>query len=98
MSQPVPMDTMETLFSRVESMHGIVNLDAISTLLQSMLTHMHKQEQSISLLTKQMSATVLPSVALFREHLQRVEKRLTTVDEKVERALRAATARLVDTE
>lgn len=90
--------SMENLYSQIENMHGVINLDAMNSLLQVMLTRMHKQEAIISKLSEQVNETIVPSYHLIREHLSRLDQRLTVVDEKVGKALHASTANLLDTQ
>jgi hypothetical protein len=96
-SPSIPSVAMEQLFSRVENMHGVINLDAMTTLLQTMLTHMHRQEEIITHLNQQVHESIIPSCEIFREHLNRLDQRLTLVDQKVDKALHASTANLLDT-
>ncbi len=90
--------SMENLYSQIENMHGVVNLDAMNSLLQVMLTRMHKQEAIINKLSEQVNETIVPSYHLIREHISRLDQRLTVVDEKVGKALHASTANLLDTQ
>lgn len=96
-SSPTPLVAMENLFSHVEKMHGVINLDAMTSLLHAMLTRMHRQEEVIAHLNEQVNENLIPSYDLFREHLNRLDKRLALVDEKVDKALHASTANLLDT-
>lgn len=90
------MRSLDDLCGMMESMHGIVNLDAAAALLQGLLQHISRQDNVMHQLQSQLQL-MIPR----REHeeiIHHLEEKMIQLQEDVNKAQKAATATLLDQE
>lgn len=90
------VSSLEDLSRLMDSMHGVVNLDAASALLQGLLTQISRQNIVMSQMQEEISQ-MMPR----REHeivVHRLEDKIQQLQQDVQKAQKAATASLLDQE
>lgn len=87
-------DNLEYLSSMLENMHGIVNLDAVSALLQGLLQQIVRQNVVMKNMQEQINHMVTQQD--HQEVVRRLEDKISLLEAGVIKAQKAATANLLD--